>query len=158
MSKSCILHIDDDPNDQFLFNYAYELAGIDLPLKQLNSGEAAIAYLEGRGAYADRQDCPLPCLVIADLKMTGASGLDVLKRIRQNLEWRSTVVILLSSSTMPGDIDRAMHFGANAFVTKPANIDQFREFLESVKAFWLRFHEFGWNSHCRSRTRLIETS
>jgi CheY-like chemotaxis protein len=158
MSKSCILHIDDDPNDQFLFNYAYETAGIDLPLKQVNSGEEAFAYLEGHRPYIDREDCPLPCLVIADLKMTGASGLDVLKRIRQHPEWRSTVVILLSSSTMPGDIDRAMHSGANAFVTKPAGIEQFREFLESVKAFWLRFHEFGWNSNCRSKTTLLETS
>jgi CheY-like chemotaxis protein len=88
--------------------------------------------------------------MLVDLKMTGASGMDVLKRIRQHPDLRSTVVILLSSSTMPGDIHRAMEHGANAFVTKPGTIEEFREFLESVKAFWLRFHEFGWPSKCRT--------
>jgi CheY-like chemotaxis protein len=150
MSKSCVLHIDDDPNDQFLFEHAYENASIDLPLKQLSSGDDAIAYLEGAAPFTDRHECPLPCLIFVDLKMTGASGLDVLKRIREHPELRSTVVILLSSSTMPGDIDRAMNHGANAFITKPGTIEEFREFLESVKSFWLRFHEFGWPSNCRT--------
>jgi CheY-like chemotaxis protein len=149
MSQSCILHVDDDPNDQFLFEYAYHAANLDLPLKQLGSGEQAIAYLEGHGEYADRSTYPLPCLVIMDLKMNGASGFDVLKRMRQHPEWKSVVVILLSSSTMPGDIDRALNHGANAFVTKPGTLDGFRELLESIRAFWLRFHEFGWPSACR---------
>ena len=150
MSPSCILHVDDDPNDLFLFEYAYNAAKIDLPLKQLSSGEQAIAYLEGHGEHADRLAHPLPCLVIMDLKMNGASGFDVLKRMRQHPEWKSVVVILLSSSTMPGDIDRALNQGANAFVTKPATIDGFRELLEALQAFWLRFHEFGWPSACRA--------
>ncbi len=150
MSQACILHVDDDPNDQFLFEYAYGAAEIDLPLKQVHSGEEAMAYLEGRGEYANRLDYPLPCVVIMDLKMNGASGFDVLKRMRERPEWKSIVVILLSSSTMPGDIDRAMRQGANAFVTKPGTIDGFREFLQSVRGFWLRFHEFAWPSQCRS--------
>ena len=150
MSQACILHVDDDPNDQFLFEYAYNAAGINIPLKQLASGDEVLAYLEGTERFANRQEHPLPCLLVMDLKMNGISGFDVLQRIRERPEWKATVVILLSSSTMPGDIERAMRQGANAFVSKPGTIDGFRELLQAIQSFWLSFHEFGWTVGCRS--------
>ena len=142
-----ILHIDDSEDDRFLFKRAWQRAGVHLALVSLASGEQCIDYLAGNGDYADRAMYPLPCMVFLDLKMNGTSGFDVLQWIRNQPFLQHLVVILYSSSNHSNDVQRGMGLGANAFVTKPAGNQRWVELLQSVKDFWLRFHEFPQRLH-----------
>jgi CheY-like chemotaxis protein len=145
-----MLHIDDNEDDRFLFKRAWQHAGIHLSLVSLASGEACIDYLAGNGEYADRSMYPLPCILFLDLKMNGTSGFDVLEWVRKQPFLQHLVIILYSSSNHSSDVQRGMELGANAFVTKPVGNQRWVELLESVKNFWLRFHEFPWPSKCQA--------
>ena len=150
-----ILHIDDSEDDRFLFKRAWQRAGVHLALMSLASGEEAIDYLAGNGEYADRSVYPLPCMVVLDLKMNGTSGFDVLEWIRNQPMLQHLVVILFSSSNHSVDVQRGMELGANAFVTKPAGNQRWVDLLDSVKRFWLRFHEFPWPSKCQAPEAVV---
>lgn len=145
-----ILYVDDSEDDRFLFKRAWQRAGIHLALVSLSSGEQAIDYLAGNGEYADRTVYPVPCVVFLDLKMNGTSGFDVLEFIRNQSVLQHLVVILFSSSNHSVDVQRGMELGANAFVTKPSGNQRWVDLLESVKKFWLTFHEFPWPSKCQA--------
>ena len=149
MEPAGILHVDDSQDDRFLFKRAWQRAGVHLALVSLESGEAALDYLTGRGEYADRSIYPIPCMVFLDLKMNGTSGFDVLGWLREQPELQHLVVIVFSSSNHSFDVQRSLKLGANAFVTKPAGTKLWDDLLLGVKNFWLRFHEFPWPSNCK---------
>ena len=108
-----ILYAEDDENDAFLANHAFEKAGILNPLVVVSDGKAAIEYLAGTAQYANRTEYPLPCLVLLDLKMPGVSGLEVLKWIRSQRSVCTLPVLMLTSSNQDGDVHRAYILGAN---------------------------------------------
>lgn len=145
-----ILHVDDSEDDRFLFNRAWQRAGIHLALVSLESGEQAINYLSGKGEYADRSIYPIPCMVFLDLKMNATSGFDVLQWLRGQPELQHLVVIIYSSSNQSVDVRKSLQLGANAYVTKPAGNQKWIDLLASIKNFWLRFHEFPWPSNCKA--------
>ncbi len=154
MHQGCILHVDDDANDRFFFDYAWSQVDLHLPVVALSSGEEALAYLSGVGQYEDRSRFPAPCMIFLDLKMNGTSGLDVLAWIRAKAHLHSVVVIVLSSSNLPNDVERSLSLGANAYITKPSSRDVWLKFARSASEFWLNFHEFPWNSRCRTAESL----
>jgi len=132
-----------------MFERAWSALGFHLGLSAAKSGEEALDYLAGRGGYADRYIYPLPCIVFLDLKMNGVSGFEVLQWLRQQPDLAHLVVIVCSGSDQAGDVERAMRLGANAYVRKPHRLRDWTELLDSMKKFWLRFHEFAWPSQCR---------
>src|SRR5438105_15911383 len=79
-----VLHIDDEPNDTELLKAATRRAKTHFDLQNVEDGENAIAYLKGSGRFADRQRYPMPRLILLDLKMPRATGLEMLKWIRQH--------------------------------------------------------------------------
>jgi CheY-like chemotaxis protein len=151
MRRSCILHVDDDPDDRLLVRHAAKQAGVSLPLLSLENGEQAMDYLSGRGEYANRAEFPLPCVILLDIKMNGVSGFDVLKWIRDRSEFDDVVVIIFSGSRLDGDIQKALALRANSFVAKPTGCDSLINFIRAVQDYWLTFHEFGSDSNCRTR-------
>src|SRR5437868_2103044 len=76
-----ILQVEDDPNDVVFLKYALTKAGVANPLQVATDGQEAIDYLQGTGRFADREQFPLPCLILLDLKLPHVMGLDVLKWI-----------------------------------------------------------------------------
>ena len=74
-----ILQVEDDPNDMFFLQHAMKKAGVANPIQVASDGQQAIEYLQGTGKFADREQFPLPCLVLLDLKLPHVMGLDVLK-------------------------------------------------------------------------------
>jgi CheY-like chemotaxis protein len=142
-SSSCILHVEDEEADQFLVQFAFKRAGVDIPLRTVTDGELAIQYLSGAGAFADRQNYPLPRLVLLDLKLPKRGGLEVLEWIRQQPGFRSLVVVIFSSSAQPGDLERAYHLGANSFVQKPPGLEPTVEFARLLKGWWLGQNRFA---------------
>ena len=102
----------------------------------MRDGEQAIDYLSGRGAYANRERNPLPYLLLLDLKMPGTDGFEVLQWIRGEPELRRLLVVVLTSSNLQADVDRAYELGANSYLVKPVEFDEMVNMLQRFEAYW----------------------
>jgi CheY-like chemotaxis protein len=123
MSRKTLLHVDDNPDDLFLFKKACS-QGASFNLKSFDSGQQAMNYLQGLREYSDRTKFPLPHLVLLDLKMPPPDGFAVLHWIRNQLQFSQINICLLTSSFQYQDIQKAYAEGANWFLTKPATLDR----------------------------------
>ena len=137
---STILLVEDSADDAELVRYAFGKAGIANPLVTINDGAAAIGYIEGAGAYADRASHPLPSLVLLDLKLPRRSGFEVLQAIRGNPATKHTPVVVLTSSSQNADIQRAYETGANSYLVKPVGRDTLLEMVKSLEAYWIKLN------------------
>jgi CheY-like chemotaxis protein len=131
-----ILLVEDDPNDVWLVKHAFQSANISNPLRIVNDGQEAIDYLKGHGAYSDRGAFPLPKLVLLDLKMPRLNGFDVIGWMRRHYPWKLTPIIILSSSALPQDVNRAYELGANAYMVKPADYRALERLFRTIADFW----------------------
>jgi len=131
-----ILLVEDNPDDIFFVERAFHSAQIEHPLFTASNGQQAIDYLSGKGVYADRSAYPLPRLVIADLKMPGVSGIDLIQWMRQDAYAKLVPIVILSSSALSADINSTYALGANAYMVKPANPVALERLLRTIAEFW----------------------
>jgi len=132
-----ILLAEDDVNDALLVERALSRAGIHNPIMVVRDGQEAIDYLEGKGPFADRKNFPLPTLALLDIKMPKKNGLEVLEWVRHNGGGLKLLpVIIMSSSSIQEDIDRAYQLGVNAYLVKPTAFDELVETLKTTTDFW----------------------
>lgn len=129
-----ILLIEDSPDDAEL-----TIAALSLDLSDrvvlAQDGRQALDWLLRRGAYANRaQDNPV--VILLDLKMPMVDGFGVLREIRKNPHLQHVPVVGLTSSTEPGDMERAYREGINAYVVKPVDFTEFVEAMKCVGQFW----------------------
>lgn len=134
-----ILLVEDDENDVFLLTKAMKRIGIEHPVQVACDGQQAIDYMEGQGKFADREEFPVPYLVLLDLKLPRVRGLDVLKRIRE-IDGAKPIVVILSSSRNASDVSAAYALGANAYLAKPADFDNLIKMVGSIADFWLTYN------------------
>jgi CheY-like chemotaxis protein len=113
-----VLVVEDNPRDAGILQYAADKAPAGLAFYFVTSGEEAIAYLEGEGAFANRQAHPLPDLVLLDLGLPGISGFEVLSWIRHHPLLNGLKVFVWTDAGEPEVIERAAWAGANTFVPK----------------------------------------
>ena len=132
-----ILLVEDNPDDVFFMQRACKSVGLQNPLHVAEDGSEAIDYLAGAGQFADRTKYPLPCVTLLDLKLPGKSGLDVLGWIQGREEFTTRVVIVLTTSREPRDIQEAYRLGANAYLVKPTSPTQLAEIVAAIKGFWI---------------------
>jgi CheY-like chemotaxis protein len=132
-----VLHIDDDPNDTELFQAAARRAQVRFSVQNVTDGEQAMAYLKGRGLYANRQLYPSPALVLLDLKMPRATGFDVLKWIRHHPEVGNIPVVVFSGSELRDDIQQAYAVGADSYLVKPIGFNALVELVKNIDAAWI---------------------
>ncbi len=131
-----ILQVEDDPNDVYFFRHAMNRLNIPNPVHVVTDGREAVNYLKGAGKFADREEFPMPDLVLLDLKLPHLMGLDVLKWIRKEARL-DVVVVLLTASAEEVDIAAAYHLGANAFLVKPSDAKKMVELVRAMADFWL---------------------
>jgi CheY-like chemotaxis protein len=141
-----ILLVEDNEDDIFFMRRALKSAGIVHPLQVVNTGDLAIQYFRGEGQFASRVDHPLPCFVFLDLKLPKRSGIEVLQWIRTQSTSPGTVIVILTSSNEPKDVQMASEYGANAYLVKPATAPELLDMLQAVKNFWFRYHQYIQNS------------
>ncbi len=132
MAARTVLSVDDRIDDSMLLKLACGSAQVSFGFQSVQSGESAIAYLEGAHGFADRERFPAPDLVLLDLKMPGRSGFEVLEWIRRQTHLRDLPVIVLSSSDQQEDRARARQLGANDYWVKPVNYDQLQNLMRTV--------------------------
>ena len=142
MKNKCILQVEDDENDVFMLQHVFERTAIPCPLQVVRDGQGAIDYLNGIGAYGDRENNPLPCLILLDLNLPLRSGLEVLKWIRQHPVFKNLVVVVFSSSGLRRDITMVYELGANSYIVKPTDLPKLMELGHLLKGWWLGFNSF----------------
>jgi CheY-like chemotaxis protein len=141
VSNQPILLVEDDENDVMLLQRAFRRAAIVNPLQVVRNGDDAVAYLEGTGAFADRQLYPLPVLMLLDLKLPRRTGLEVLQWVKERTGLKKIPIIVLTSSKNDDDVNRAYELGANSYVVKPVSFETLLELVKSLELYWLVLNE-----------------
>jgi CheY-like chemotaxis protein len=132
-----ILVADDEPNDIFFLKHAFAKAGRGYRIMDVPDGEKAIGYLSGSAPYADRSRFPLPTLLLLDLKMPKVNGFEVLAWLQREKRLDSLKVVVLSSSGLPSDKQKAASLGAHDYRVKPADIAEMLILVNELSARWL---------------------
>ncbi len=127
-----ILHVEDNPDDVVLTALAFRKAGVQAKLEVATDGAKAIAALEAAARST------LPACVLLDIKLPSLSGHDVLAWIRQQPQLKRLPVLMLTSSLLPEDINRAYELGANSYLIKPADLDMLISLAKAIDLYWLR--------------------
>ncbi len=136
LEQKFILLAEDDPNDVLLLERAFQKAGFGDILKKVRDGGEAIDYLSGKGIYADRERFPLPFLMLLDLKMPGTDGFEVLQWVRSEPELKRLLIVVLTSSNVQSDVDRAYELGANSYLIKPVGFNEMVNLIQRFEIYW----------------------
>jgi CheY-like chemotaxis protein len=134
MRPLTILHIEDSEADLILFERACDAAGLPAVFRPVLDGLAAVAYLEGKGEFNDRNKHPWPDIIVLDLNLPGMSGLDFLNWLREE-SGLSLPVLVFTVSTSVEDKARAMAAGAAGFFVKPKEFETLVRLTESFRKF-----------------------
>jgi two-component system, response regulator len=140
MNKSTILLVEDNADDELLALRALRQAHIANEIAVAADGVEALDYLLGTGKHAG-QPPHLPAVVLLDLKLPRVDGLEVLQRLRANERTRLLPVVVLTSSSEERDIVESYRLGANSYVRKPVDFDQFVEAVRQLGLYWLVINE-----------------
>lgn len=141
MKDKVILLVEDNPDDVELTKMAFEKNNIANKVIVASDGVEALDYMSGTGMYAGRDVKDLPVVVLLDLKLPRINGLEVLKSIRQNEFTRLTPVVILTSSTEEKDVVSGYNLGANSYIRKPVDFDQFTDAIKNLGLYWLVLNE-----------------
>src|SRR5712671_6048001 len=135
--QAVILLVEDRDDDVYLVRQALSRADVRNPFFVVRDGEEAMAYLEGTGKYQNREEYPLPDIMLLDLKMPRMDGFDVLRYVRSKPEFKPLRIIVLTSSEDLADVNRAYELGANSFLVKPLEFENYSAMLRTLASFWL---------------------
>jgi CheY-like chemotaxis protein len=135
-SNYTILLVEDDENDALLVKVAFQKCGIHNPVQWVKDGLEAVAYLYGDGDYANRHVHPFPEVLILDLKMPRMGGLELLAWIRDHSQFRVIPTIIMSSSKLDVDIEKAYSLGANTYMLKPSSLDELVKMIKAAHEYW----------------------
>jgi CheY-like chemotaxis protein len=125
-----ILIVDDSPDDVQLLLRTFSRIGIQNPVHVCSGGAEALRYL------FDGSHDP-PALVLLDLKMPGVDGFHVLSKVKSHPILRDVIIIVLTTSFNIGDIQLSYELGANSFITKPFDLDEFKELVKAFHQYWI---------------------
>ena len=139
--KETILLVEDNPDDVELLLRALRKNNIANEIAIAHDGVEALDYLFASGKYAERDANETPRIILLDLKLPKLSGLQVLERIRADERTTFTPVIILTSSKEEQDLISGYKTGANSYVRKPVNFNQFVEAVRQIGLYWLLINE-----------------
>jgi len=134
-TKHMYLIAEDDADTQALVERAFEQLGLAISRHFTSDGQETIDYLVGHGQYRDRDEFPLPCLVLLDFNMPRADGFEVLDWVRQS-EFKDLVIVMFSGTSRPQDVKEAYRRGVNSFVEKPVSFHELVQTLMTIHHYW----------------------
>ena len=129
-----ILLVEDNPGDVRLVREALSNAKVRNVMEVVQDGVEAMAFLKKEGRYAEAFR---PDLILLDLNLPRKGGLEVLKDIKEDDELKRIPVVILTTSQADQDILRSYDHHANAYVTKPVDLEQFISVVKAIEGFWL---------------------
>ena len=137
MREITILYVEDEAADVMLLQHVFTRVGITNLLKTVKDGKTAKDYLAGKAPYTDREQHPLPGLLLLDLKLPFLSGIEVLQWIREQPRLKWLPVVIFTSSRRRDDILQAYEAGANGYLVKPGSLADLTTMVQSLRDFWL---------------------
>jgi CheY-like chemotaxis protein len=135
-----ILLAEDTEDDVFAIKIACRRTGFPHMLQVVTDGEMAIKYLNAEGKFADRTEYPLPNIMFLDLEMPKLNGHQVLEWIRSKREFAQLPVVMLTSSRLSSDIDRAYSLGVTSYVHKKADLGELGQAIRVILKYWLEIN------------------
>jgi two-component system response regulator len=136
-----ILVVEDNPNEEALILRAFKKYNLSSQITVVRDGAEATDFIFCQGVYKDRDPEDLPQLILLDINLPKLSGLDVLRRLRANERTRLLPIIMLTSSVEEQDLLESYRSGANSYVQKPIQYDQFLETIRQLGMYWLLVNE-----------------
>ena len=141
MSNKTILLVEDNADDEALTVRALKKAKIKNDIFVVRDGAEALDYLFARGAYSSRNIDDLPHVILLDLKLPKVDGHEVLKQVRGNAKTKVLPVVILTSSKEERDLHEGYAEGANSYIVKPVDIEQFTNAVQQLSLYWLVLNE-----------------
>ena len=132
-----ILLVEDDPEDLDLTTRALHEEHVCNRIQVARDGEEALDYLFCRGPHSERDPNCHPKLVLLDLKLPKVDGLEVLEQIKRDPSTKAIPVVILTSSKQEQDMVQGYHLGANSYIQKPVDFDQFQSTIKRLGYYWL---------------------
>jgi two-component system response regulator len=141
MLNKTILLVEDNPDDVALTLRALKQYHVESEVVVARDGLEALDYLFGMGAHAGRDVSRMPQLILLDLKLPKIDGMEVLRRIRADNRTCLLPVVILTSSREEQDLVNGYTFGANSYICKPVDFEQFVETVRQLNLYWLALNE-----------------
>jgi two-component system, response regulator len=141
MKNKVILLVEDNPRDEALTIRALKKSNIANEVIVAHDGVEALDYFSGTGAHAGRDTRDLPQLVLLDLKLPKVDGLQVLQKIRADERTRRLPIVVFTSSSEEEDMMKSYDLGANSYVRKPVEFEQFLEATRQLGLYWLLLNQ-----------------
>ena len=141
MLEKVILLVEDNLSDVGLTKRAFEKHCIHNELVVAEDGQEALDYLFGAGAYAGRDTNEMPAVVLMDLKLPKVEGLEALRRIRAHDLTKRLPVVILTSSREDQDVAMSYDLGANSYIRKPVDFQQFAGAVRTLDLYWVVLNE-----------------
>ena len=136
-----ILLVEDNPSDAELTVHALKKESLANRVELVGDGAEALDFLFRRGAYAARINDAHPKVVLLDLKLPRVDGLEVLRQIKSDARTRHIPVVVLTSSREDRDLQDAYRLGANSYIVKPVDFQQFSEAVRKLGLYWLLLNQ-----------------
>lgn len=136
-----ILLVEDNNDDVELTLHALRKENLANHIHVARDGEEALEFLFCNGAHADRSFDRPPRLVLLDLKLPKIDGMEVLRKLKADPRTHSIPVVILTSSKEERDLVQGYGLGANSYIQKPVDFDQFRDTVKSVGFYWLLINQ-----------------
>ena len=127
-----VLIAEDDENDVYFLQRAFEKRSAEENFRCVSTGEQALDYLEGNPPYRDRLNFPFPVLLIVDLKLPGLDGFDLISTVHQCPKFQQLPIIVLSGSDVAEDKERAIRFGALEYHVKSNDLRDTQAFVARI--------------------------
>lgn len=141
MQKQVILLVEDNPDDEALTLRALRKNNITNELVVVRDGAEALDYFFGVGKFAGRDTSEVPQVTLLDLKLPKVDGLEVLRRLRADERTKLAPIVILTSSIEDRDRLTGYGLGANSYVRKPVDFDQFMDAVRQLGLYWLLLNE-----------------
>jgi len=137
VGKLDILLVEDNQDDMDLALHALKQGKLANNIVVVRDGEEALDFLFCRGAFAQRSFEHPPKLVLLDLKLPKVDGMEVLKQVKSDPRTKTIPIVIMTSSKEERDLVAGYNLGANSYIQKPVDFDQFRETVKSIGLYWL---------------------
>jgi two-component system response regulator len=139
--EKTILLVEDTDDDIALAQRALKKSRILNEVVIARDGAQALEYMLGEGAYAGRDPSMVPAVILLDLKLPKIDGIEVLRRLRADERFKYVPVVILTSSKEQEDLVKGYQSGANSYIRKPVDFEQFAQAVQQLGMYWLLLNE-----------------
>jgi CheY-like chemotaxis protein len=132
------LLVEDDPNDVLMLEMEFRRVPAHIRMVAVSDGKEAMHYVERDGKFSNESKYPVPDVILLDLKMPRINGFEFLHWLRSEspAHYRFIPVVVMSSSALREDVDRAYSLGANSYLVKPVQWKLFQQRIQALGIYW----------------------